>query len=70
MRKPIGKLYSITSVLTYEPLMDATIQTLIDKLAIVYCGSNGNQVCEIDKWLYYCMRCTCLKIERCGEKMY
>ena len=49
--RPIVKLFSMNNVLHYEPLIDQTISSLLQKLNEEFVGKKA---CDMDNWLHYC----------------
>ena len=49
--RPIVKFYSMSSVLEYEPLIDNTITSFLDKVNTTFVNKRD---CDIDNWLHYC----------------
>ncbi|KFY81987.1 hypothetical protein V500_10921 [Pseudogymnoascus sp. VKM F-4518 (FW-2643)] len=50
--RPIRKLFTLSSLLKTEPLIDATIQTLLSKIDSNFVlGENSGKTCKMDNWL-------------------
>ena len=52
MNKPVARLYTMTNVVRFEPLIDRTIRRFMDILDTRF--ASVEQPCPIDKWLHYC----------------
>lgn len=51
MKRPIASFYSMTNILAYEPLVDATICVFIDQLQKRFALTG--KPCDLSDWLQY-----------------
>ena len=52
MTKSVNRLYTMTSVLRFEALVDDTLQLFVEKLKEKF--ASEKKACAIDKWLHFC----------------
>ena len=53
--RPIHKLYSMSTLLAFEPLVDKTVNTLLRRLGEEFVDErNVGTPCDIGDWLLYC----------------
>lgn len=63
IRKPIGKLYNMSNALAMEEHIDRAIELLSNEIEERFIDQPANNgVCELDKWLMYCMSTHCLSV--------
>ncbi|KIY01189.1 uncharacterized protein Z520_02741 [Fonsecaea multimorphosa CBS 102226] len=50
-KRPIAHAYAMTSLLDYEPFVDSTSRTLVERLAALY--ADTDKVCDFGEWLQW-----------------
>lgn len=56
MKRPVGKYYSQSSVLTLEPLMDTVIGDFCNHLETRFMKGKENMQCDLGQWIAFCER--------------
>ena len=51
MKRPVSNIYSLSSLTSYEPLVDDTITLFMDRL---HQGFGTGRACNMADWLQYC----------------
>ena len=52
LRKPVGHIFSMSTLVQLEPGIDETIRDFIQQLAKIY--AEAHRSCDIHNWLRYC----------------
>lgn len=55
LKRPVVSIYSMSNMITFEPIVDDTIRYFLKRLDETFMsGSNTGKSCDIDNWVQYC----------------
>lgn len=55
LKRPVAGIYSMSTVVTFEPGVDDTIKYFLKRLDETFIsGANAGTSCDIDNWVQYC----------------